>query len=173
MAEHRPSPLLNLSRLKTAAATTRNGAGAPASLRASGGETLTTSSSIFDARVELAADLQRREARRAQARAEAADTEGEASVLAALRAVHRLLREAGEIERRRRNGGIEEKKRDSILLRTCRREQSGIPGALLEPFRQFLFAIAPPSKREASCLSPSELPKLNYSERLPTGSSLN
>ena len=82
-----PPPLLNLSRLKAAA--TRTG-GAPAMTR---GDNATTSSSAigargaatssssstttthFDARRELAADLQRREAKRAQARAEAADQE--------------------------------------------------------------------------------------------------
>ena len=118
-----PPPLLNLSRLKAAA--TRTG-GAPAMTR---GDNATTSSSaigargaatsssssttttLFDARRELAADLQRREAKRAQARAEAADTEGEASVLAALQAVHRLLRDAGEKEGRERESVGESERR--------------------------------------------------------------
>ena len=111
MEGKRLPPLLNLSRLKATAAatgtgTTGIGAGAPATR---GATTTTTTSgpsaatTLFDAGRELAADLQRREARRAQARAEASDTEGEASVLAALRAVHRLLRDAGEKKRERGN----------------------------------------------------------------------
>ena len=70
-----------------------------------------TTTTLFDARRELAADLQRREAKRAQARAEAADTEGEASVLAALQAVHRLLRDAGEKEGRERESLGESERR--------------------------------------------------------------
>ena len=119
MEGKRLPPLLNLSRLKAAAAK-GTGPGIATGAPATWGEDATSSSCIcargatgatttsgpstttlFDARRELAADLQRREARRAQARAEAADTEGEASVLAALRAVHRLLRDAGEKKRER------------------------------------------------------------------------
>ncbi len=115
MAEKRPAPpLLSLSRLKAPAATRGGGDNINSSSSSSIRVTTTSSSSaatttLFDARRELAADLQRREARRAQARAEALDTEGEAAVLAALRSVHRLLREAGEERRRKRVAGIRER----------------------------------------------------------------
>lgn len=142
MAEQRP-PLLSLSLLKAA---TRTGSRSDKStttaitnISARGPRAPPSASSmptLFDARRELAADLQRREARRAQARAEAADTEGETSVLAALRAVHRLLGEAGELESRER-----ERRVFSIRSRTCRGKQSALGSAaraLLEGFFQQL-----------------------------------
>lgn len=92
---------------------------------------------LFDARRELAADLQRREARRAQARAEDADTEGEASVLAALRAVHRLLRDAGELDSREREKAA---RLSFFLVRFALAPVAGShpdSGALLAPFWRF------------------------------------
>ena len=155
MEGKRLPPLLNLSRLKAAAAK-GTGPGIATGAPATWGEDATSSSCIcargatgatttsgpstttlFDARRELAADLQRREARRAQARAEAADTEGEASVLAALRAVHRLRRDAGE-KKRESESFWELERRDfvfSIASCTCRGEQSGFKKRRSPPFR--------------------------------------
>lgn len=96
MAE-RKTPPLNLSRLKMAGQRVAGGPGGGGGARSSNGiNSQAMMPTLFDATAELAADLQRREARRAAARAEAAEVEGEASVLEALASVHRLLREAGE-----------------------------------------------------------------------------
>lgn len=152
MEEKRPPPLLSFSRLKAAATRTGTGTmgGAPATTRgdnatigARGAMTASSSSSstaatLFDARRELAADLQRREAKRAQARAEAADTEGEASVLAALQAVHRLLRDAGE--RRKRELDIGRRTRFFFFFSISHLSRGAIriQSARSRPFRDFL-----------------------------------
>lgn len=147
MEEKRPPPLLNLSRLKAAATRTGTGTtggtrGDNATIGARGATTSSSSSAtaatLFDARRELAADLQRREAKRAQARAEAADTEGEASVLAALQAVHRLLRDAGEKEGRERVLGIG---RDVFRFSHLSRGAIRIQRGPLAPVQRFSFSI--------------------------------
>ena len=162
MEEKRPPPLLNLSLLKAAATRTGTGTGATPATRgdnatssvigARGAMTTTSSSSstatLFDARRELAADLQRREAKRAQARAEAADTEGEASVLAALQAVHRLLRDAGEKEE-----GEFGNRRRRDFFRFYFAPVAGSnpdPKRRSRPFRDSLSVLAPRGERETS-----------------------
>ena len=130
------------------ATTSSSAIGARGAATSSSSSTTTT---LFDARRELAADLQRREAKRAQARAEAADTEGEASVLAALQAVHRLLRDAGEKEGREREfGGIGE---ENAIFRFCFAPVAGSnpdPKAPLAPVLRAFLVFKLHGERETS-----------------------
>jgi len=92
-------PLLNLSRLKAASQRVVDGGGAGA--RSSNANNSSLMPTLFDATADELA------ARRAAARNEAAEVEGEASVLEALGSIHRLLHEAGALMRR----GVERRKK--------------------------------------------------------------